>query len=142
MFKKSDKEKTLDLNKQEISTLIGEGFHITGEVKGASVIRIDGRVTGNVSVESGIILGESGIIEGDLYSRSAVVYGTVTGNIVSDQLEIKKSASVYGDIQTDNIEIEMGANFNGKLNMKKQQQLKQVELPKENQSKEQLQKVV
>ncbi len=135
MFKKSDREKPIDLNKQEISTLIGEGFHITGEVTGSSVIRIDGKVTGNVSVESGIILGENGVIEGDLNSRSAVVFGTVTGNITSDQLEIKKSASVYGDIQTDTIEIEMGANFNGKLNMKKQQ-VKKVDFPEE------LQKVV
>lgn len=120
MFKKSDKEKPLDLNKQEISTLIGEGFHITGEVTGTSVIRIDGRVTGNVNVESGVILGESGIIEGDLDSRSAVIFGTVTGNITSGQLEIKKSASIQGDIQTDTLEIELGASFNGKLNMKKQ----------------------
>lgn len=135
MFKKSDREKPIDLNKQEISTLIGEGFHITGEVTGSSVIRIDGKVTGNVTVESGIILGENGVIEGDLNSRSAVVFGTVTGNITSDQLEIKKSASVFGDIQTETIEIEMGANFNGKLNMKKQQ-VKKVDFPDE------LQKVV
>lgn len=120
MFKKSDKEKPLDLNKQEISTLIGEGFHITGEVTGTSVIRIDGKVTGNVNVESGVILGEAGIIEGDLNSRSAIVFGTVTGNIICGQLEIKKSATVQGDIQTDTLEIELGASFNGKLNMKKE----------------------
>jgi len=119
MFKKSEKEKPLDLNKQEISTLIGEGFHIKGEVSGSSVVRIDGKVTGNVNIESGIILGENGVIEGDLNSRSAIVYGTVTGNIVCGQLEIKKSASIQGDIQTDTLEIELGANFNGKLNMKK-----------------------
>lgn len=120
MFKKSDKEKPLDLNKQEISTLIGEGYHIVGEVKGSTVIRIDGKVTGNVNVESGIVLGESGIIEGDLNSHSAIVYGTVTGNIICGQLEIKKSATVSGDIQTDTLEIELGAQFTGKLNMKKQ----------------------
>lgn len=123
MFKKSDKEKPLDLNKQEISTLIGEGYHITGEITGNSnsVIRIDGRITGNVNVEAGVILGENGIIEGDLNSNSAVVFGTVTGNITCGQLEIKKSAAIQGDIQTDNLEIELGASFNGKLNMRKQQ---------------------
>lgn len=135
MFKKSDKEKPLDLNKQEISTLIGEGFHIKGEVSGTSVVRIDGRVTGNVNIESGIILGETGIIEGDLTSRSAVVFGTVTGNIICGQLEIKKSATVSGDIQTDTLEIELGAHFSGKLNMKKQEQKgtesKKVEVIKE-----------
>lgn len=120
MFKKSDKEKSLDLSKQEISTLIGEGFTITGELTGNTVIRIDGKVIGNVIVEAGIILGETGRIEGDLTSNSAIIFGTVTGNIVSQQLEIKKSGSVHGDIQTDTLEIELGAQFNGRLNMTKQ----------------------
>lgn len=119
MFKKSDKEKPLDLSKQEISTLIGEGFTITGELTGNTVIRIDGKVLGNVIVEAGIILGETGRIEGDLTSNSAIIYGTVTGNIVSQQLEIKKAGSVHGDIQTDTLEIELGAQFNGRLNMTK-----------------------
>lgn len=124
MFKKSDKEKPLDLNKQEISTLIGEGFHITGEVRGTSVVRIDGKVTGNVNIESGVVLGETGTIEGDLNSGSAIIFGTVTGNIVCEQLEIKKTATVQGDIRTETVEIEMGAHFTGKLNMKKQEERK------------------
>ncbi len=122
MFKKSDKEKPLDLHKQEISTLIGEGYHIKGEVTGTSVIRIDGKVTGNVIVDAGIVLGETGIIDGDLISKSAIIYGTVTGNIQSGQLEIKKSGVVSGDIQTDTLEIELGARFTGKLDMKQQKQ--------------------
>jgi len=120
MFKKNEKEKPLDLNKQEISTLIGEGYTITGELSGNSIIRIDGKVIGNVIVHAGIILGETGRIEGDLTSNSAIIYGTVTGNIKSHQLEIKKSGSVEGDIQTDTLEIELGARFTGKLNMSKE----------------------
>lgn len=120
MFKKSDKDRSRELDKQEISTIIGEGFNITGEVRGSSVIRIDGRITGNVNVQSGIILGETGMIDGDLDSDSAIIYGTVTGNIDCGQLEVKSSARVEGDIQTDNIQIEMGAQLNGKLAMKKQ----------------------
>lgn len=122
MFKKSDKEKPLDLGKQEISTLIGEGFHITGEITGNAVVRIDGKVTGNVHVESGIILGENGLITGDIVSGSAIIYGTVKGNLSCGQLEIKKSGAVHGDIETDTIEIELGAHFTGKLNMKKQKE--------------------
>lgn len=119
MFKKNDKEKALDLNRQDISTLIGEGYVITGEVSGKSVIRIDGKVIGNVKVEAGIVLGETGVIEGNLISQSAIIFGTVEGNVDAGQLEIKKSGRVNGDIQTDTLEIELGAEFNGKLTMKK-----------------------
>lgn len=140
MFKKSEKDKPKSLDKQEISTLVGEGFVITGELHGNSVVRIDGRVNGNVFVESGIILGESGVIDGDLKSDSAVVYGMVTGNIDCGQLEVKSTAKVDGDVVTDNIEIEMGAQLNGKLSMNKKVATPQIQSGEVD--KEKLQKAV
>ncbi len=115
MFKKNNQIK--DLNQQEISTLIGLGFTITGELKGKAVIRIDGTVIGNVNVEGGIVLGEKGMIKGDIQTVSAIIYGTVNGNVKTQNLEIKKTGKVNGDIKTDTLEIELGAQYNGKLEM-------------------------
>jgi len=117
MFKKT--KQINDINQQEISTLIGEGFALTGELTGKSVIRIDGKITGNVKVLNGIILGEKGMIIGDIETGSAVLYGTVNGNVKVQQLEIKKTGKVNGDIKTETLEIEMGAQYNGKLEMKR-----------------------
>lgn len=115
MFKKNNQIK--DLNQQEISTIIGLGFTITGELKGKAVIRIDGTVIGNVNVEGGIVLGEKGMIKGDIQTASAIIYGTVNGNVKTQNLEIKKTGRVNGDIKTEAIEIELGAQYNGKLEM-------------------------
>lgn len=115
MFKKNNQIK--DLNQQEISTIIGLGFTITGELKGKAVVRIDGTVIGNVNVEGGVVLGEKGMIKGDIQTASAIIYGTVNGNVKSQNLEIKKTGKVNGDIKTEAIEIEMGAQYNGKLEM-------------------------
>jgi cytoskeletal protein CcmA (bactofilin family) len=120
MFKKNNTQNTLEISHQEISTIIGEGFTITGEMEGNTSIRIEGKVVGNVNISDGIILGEKGIIEGNVTTKSAIIYGTIEGNIKATQLEIKKTGTVNGDIITDNLEIEMGAQYNGKLNMKKQ----------------------
>lgn len=127
MFKKNNKQQTLEINQQEISTIIGEGFIFTGKVQGTAAIRIEGKIIGDVNVEGGVILGEKGNIEGNLITKSAVIYGTVNGNLKSTQLEIKKTGCVNGDITTDTLEIELGAQYNGKLNMKRQQQLSQQE---------------
>jgi len=116
MFTKN-KQQSLEINQQEISAIIGEGYVFTGELSGSSVIRIEGKIIGNVNVEGGVILGEKGIIEGDINSKSAIVYGTVNGNIKTTHLEIKKSGNVNGEISTDTLEIEIGAQYNGKLNM-------------------------
>ncbi|MDQ8005247.1 MAG: polymer-forming cytoskeletal protein [Pedobacter sp.] len=118
MFKKNKDAKSLDLNQQEISTLIGHGYEINGEISGKSVIRIDGKVTGNVTTEGGFILGDKGIVIGNIKTKSAIIYGTVTGNVQAVQLEIKKTGVVNGDIKTETLEIELGAQYNGKLEMK------------------------
>ena len=127
MFKKSKEQQPLEINQQEISTIIGEGYIFTGELRGSSVIRIEGTVVGNINVEGGVVLGEKGKIEGDINTRSAIIYGTINGNVKSVQLEIKKTGLVNGDISTDSLEIELGAQYNGKLNMRRPQIVKTVE---------------
>lgn len=118
MFKKNKDAKSLDLNQQEIATLIGYGYEINGEINGKAVVRIDGKVTGNVNTEGGLILGEKGIIIGDIKTKSAVIFGSVTGNVNAFQLEIKKTGVVNGNIKTETLEIELGATYNGNLEMK------------------------
>ncbi|MEP6927916.1 MAG: polymer-forming cytoskeletal protein [Ginsengibacter sp.] len=120
MFKKNDKQKNFEINQQEISTIIGEGYTFTGELQGSSVIRIEGKIIGNVNVDGGVVLGEKGNIEGDVVTKSAIIYGTINGNIKTTHLEIKKTGHVNGDIITDTLEIELGAQYNGKLNMHRQ----------------------
>ena len=124
MFKKNKKQQPLEINEQEITTIIGEGYVFTGELQGSSVIRIEGKIIGNVNVEGGVVLGENGYIEGNITSRSVIIYGTVDGNVKTTQLEIKKTGHVNGEITTDTLEIELGAQYNGKLNMQPQQILK------------------
>ena len=123
MFNKKNKQQPLEINQQEISTIIGEDYVFTGELKGTSIVRIEGKIIGNVNIESGIVLGEKGSIEGDVVTRSAIIYGTVNGNLKATQLEIKKTGYVNGDIITDTLEIELGAQYNGRLNMQRQQVL-------------------
>ena len=119
MFKKNKDQQPLEINQQEISTIIGEGYTFTGEIRGSSVIRIEGKVIGNINVEGGVVLGQKGKVEGDINTKSAIVYGTINGNVKTVQLEIKKSGLVNGDIDTDTLEIELGAQYNGKLHMQR-----------------------
>ena len=125
MFNKKNKQQQSDIDQQEISTLIGEGYTITGEIQGPSVIRIEGKIIGDVNVEGGVVLGENGNIEGNITTKSAVIYGTVNGNVKTTHLEIKKSGHINGDIITDTLEVELGAKYNGRLSMQPQQILKE-----------------
>jgi cytoskeletal protein CcmA (bactofilin family) len=127
MFKKNKEQQPLEINPQEISTIVGEGYTFTGEIRGTSVIRIEGKVIGNLHVEGGVVLGENGNIQGDIFTKSAIIHGTLNGNIKAVQIEIKKSGCIHGDITTDTLEIELGAQYNGKLNMKREERMEEEE---------------
>jgi cytoskeletal protein CcmA (bactofilin family) len=58
MFKKNKEQKPLNINEEQISTIIGEGYVFTGELQGDTIIRIEGKIVGNVTVEAGVVLGE------------------------------------------------------------------------------------
>ena len=76
MFSKTEKGA---LDTQQISTLISEGCIIDGNIKAPAFIRIDGQVNGNVIVDGGLILGEKGLITGDVVTKEMIVYGKVNG---------------------------------------------------------------
>lgn len=108
------------LDSMPINTVLGTDIFFKGDIEGESVIRIDGRVEGNVSLKQGIVLGEQAKVRGNIESDHVVVYGHITGNIKSKELMLKSTGVVNGDIATDALEIEMGGKYNGKLEMRVQ----------------------
>ena len=114
MFSKTGKAA---LDTQQIATLISEGCIVEGNIKAPAFIRIDGQINGNVTVDGGLILGEKGLITGDVVTKDMIVYGKVIGNLEVYGLEIKASGRVVGEIKTKTLIVEHGAVYNGKLLM-------------------------
>jgi len=118
MFKKSLKSPLTTLNQEEILTIFGEDFECEGNIKSKSTARIEGKITGNLFINKGIILGEKGIVNGNIDTETAVIFGTVNGNVKVKHLEIKETGTIKGDVKTENLIVEMGGKYNGKLEMK------------------------
>ncbi|HRO98698.1 MAG TPA: polymer-forming cytoskeletal protein [Flavobacteriales bacterium] len=97
---------------------IMEGTSIVGEVNSDSNIRIDGRIKGTVTAKGRVIVGQSGVIEGEVVCQSADVEGTVLGRVnCQDLLSLKATAKLQGDINTKKLAIEPGAVFTGNCSM-------------------------
>jgi cytoskeletal protein CcmA (bactofilin family) len=97
---------------------IMEGTSIVGEVTSDSNIRIDGRIKGTVTAKGRVIVGQSGVIEGEVVCQSADVEGTVLGRVnCQDLLSLKATAKLQGDINTKKLAIEPGAVFTGNCSM-------------------------
>jgi cytoskeletal protein CcmA (bactofilin family) len=124
MFAKKDSE-TISVNGKgsQIKTLISEGCKFEGSLYSPSYTRIDGEVLGNVSGQSGIVLGEKGVVHGDIKAVEVILCGRVKGNIVSQDLYVKSTGSVNGDVTVESLVTEKGGVINGRCIMGKKDDL-------------------
>lgn len=99
-------------------SIIASDMAVIGDLETEGVVRIEGRVKGNVKVGAQILVTQGATIEGDLHTQEAVVAGTVTGAIhASDRVELQATAVVAGDIHTARIAIVEGAKVAGEVKM-------------------------
>ena len=117
---KKKEERPVTVSKSDanqITTLIGESCVFEGNVTTTSSTRIDGQLKGKIAGEYSLIVGENGVVEGEIKAAETIVYGRVEGVIESGKLEIKSTGAVMGDVFIEKLTIESGASFNGRCEM-------------------------
>ena len=98
-------------------SLISKGCMVHGRIESDVFLRIDGHIKGDLIIAEGLIIGEHGIIEGNIKAREIVVFGSVKGSITADSIDLKSSGNILGDIHTDSLQVETGATYIGNVVM-------------------------
>src|SRR5205809_7038503 len=81
------------------TTLISVGTSLQGDINSNSDLRIDGTIVGNISSSAKIVIGASGIVQGDITGTQADVVGKVSGNITTkDLLQLLGDCVVNGNV--------------------------------------------
>ena len=93
-------------------SIISADLEITGNLKSAGDIQIDGRVKGDVHSRS-VTISENALIEGSIFGETVKISGTIRGQVEAPSVAIQKSAHVMGDIIHGTLAIESGARFEG-----------------------------
>lgn len=97
---------------------ITDGTVIKGDIVATGDFRLDGRLEGNIQLNGKLVVGDTGIVVGNVLCQNANIIGTVNGNLsVKELLSLHSSARVRGDIIINNLSIEPGAMFTGKCRM-------------------------
>jgi cytoskeletal protein CcmA (bactofilin family) len=104
----------------KVSTVIGAGTVITGDVEFAGGLHLDGAIRGNVvgtaDTRSTLTVSEQGAVEGDVRVENLILNGTVTGDVHADgRTELAPDARVIGTVYYRMLEMAMGAEVNGQL---------------------------
>lgn len=102
-------------------TLISKGCVVHGKIESDVFVRIDGHIKGDIYIGEGLIVGEGGIIEGNIQVKEIVIHGTVKGTIKAESIDIKSSGNILGDLHTQTLQVETGAIYVGNVIMDKKQ---------------------
>lgn len=100
------------------ATLISSGTILKGDISSNNDLRIDGTVIGNVNSAAKIIIGTSGVVEGDITGNQADITGKVSGNIrAKELLQLRGDCLVTGNLYAGKLQVEPSATFNGQCHM-------------------------
>ena len=98
--------------------IIGSGTVIEGDIKSDGDVRIDGTLNGSLNIKGKLVLGTTGMVDGEVTCQNGDISGTITGKIkVTELLSLKATSKLTGDIITNKLSIEPGANFSGSCAM-------------------------
>ncbi len=108
-----------DIKEGRLSGFIGSGTVLTGETAFQAMLRVDGHLTGSVSSEDGtLIVGSTGRVDANILVAAAMINGTVNGDIiVSERLELGRTARIVGNVQAPRLLMEDGAILEGSCMM-------------------------
>lgn len=104
----------------KVSTVIGQGTSVVGDLHFAGGLHLDGGVKGNVSADTGthatLTISELGNIDGDVRVDNLILNGTVVGDVyANERVELASKARVTGTVHYRLLEMAMGAEVNGQL---------------------------
>lgn len=100
------------------NNLIGNGTTIKGEIIASGDIRVDGTIIGTMKSTGKVVIGQQGIVEGEIICNSADISGRVKGLIKVDELtSLKATSRLEVELYTKQLFIEVGAIFTGKCDM-------------------------
>jgi cytoskeletal protein CcmA (bactofilin family) len=97
------------------TNVLSSGIEITGSVRFANDMIIDGKIQGEITSDKGrVTIGENAIIKGDISAGEVKVYGKIEGKITSQRCELKDKSKINGDIKSKVFTMEEGAQLSGR----------------------------
>ena len=114
----TDTPSTSSRTQQRRITHIAPGSRIQGQLSGPTELLIEGEVEGEIRIDSSVMIGTEGVVQGPVTARVVRIGGRVFGNVTAtERVEVAASGSLEGDVAAPRIVIAEGAFFKGSAEM-------------------------
>ena len=101
--------------KGSAKVVIGNGVSITGEIKKADEVQIDGEADITMKTDN-IVIGNTGICKGNIETHNADIWGSFDGDLkASGTLTIQEEGIATGTIEYQKMHIKLGGKLSGDI---------------------------
>ena len=98
----------------DVTCVISKGTVIEGKFTCSENVRLDGTIIGEVRVEKRLVMGETGLVQGNINTLNCSIKGKIKGDIVvREQLHLLDTARIEGNIKAKSMIVDEGAQHNG-----------------------------
>ncbi len=107
-----------------VNTVLAEGSYLSGTIRCAGFLRIDGEVEGSITCNGAVMVGETGSVQADIEAAEVTIAGEVHGNInAARKLEVLSTGRLFGDVVAPpaGTAMEEGFVFEGRCVMRSQE---------------------
>jgi len=116
---RKDKPSLMPVNRQ-IDTVIAQHCKLEGDLTSENSVKVDGVILGSLRCQGRAIIGETGLVRGDVYSADLLVIGKLEGNVYAENLHLHATASIVGEINTRTLQMDTGARYSGTVTMREE----------------------
>ncbi len=97
-----------------VNSIIGAGSAVDGDIDVDGLLRVDGDLRGSVRVTGNVVVGARARVEASIRARSAIIGGTVKGDVyVTERLRLLSGGVVVGNVFAPRFEAEEGTVVHG-----------------------------
>jgi cytoskeletal protein CcmA (bactofilin family) len=101
-----------------LNGFLDQGCTIKGDVVFSDLLRVHGNVNGRVSSEHELLVGEGGLVEGEVTVGRLVVAGTVRGTVrAKDRVVIHGTGRVFAEVFAPTLVVDEGGVLEGPVHM-------------------------
>ncbi|HNX49818.1 MAG TPA: polymer-forming cytoskeletal protein [Thermoanaerobaculaceae bacterium] len=101
-----------------LNGFLDQGCSIKGDIVFSDLLRVHGQATGTVRSDGELLVGEGGVVEGEIMVARLVVAGTVRGSVKArERLVVHRSGRVTADISTPILVVDEGGVVEGTVKM-------------------------
>ena len=103
--------------KGSAKVVIGNGVSISGEIKKADEVQIDGEADVTMKTDN-LVVGVTGQCKGTVETHNADIWGAFDGDIkASGTLTIQEQGKATGTIEYQSLQIKLGGKLSGELKL-------------------------